>query len=335
MALRKVFLICSERSGSNLMTQIMNSHSLCLGKSPNHLYRLFITIEAKYGDLLVDDNWKKLICDISKAQQLKIGEDWATTVTTKELLDNVELRSAVAVIDYIYEKEAKHFSKEILFIKEVKTYKLLPALLQHDASIKFINQVRDPRDMALSWSKSALHRGDIVRASKIWSEDQYYSFLLEQSLYKQEIIVQHTYEQLVSNTEEVLRKMCAFIDIPFESGMLDFQNVNKMDKVSASSDSWRNLNKAIMKDNFKKYAKKLSEEQIRFIEKTCYKEMNAFDYELDFPLFTEEEFIEVRNKLEKEERQEKEEYNKISETEKNKRITWMEMYKDLHPTKLF
>lgn len=49
------FLICSERSGSNLITKLLDNHSKYCGPTPPHLLRVFYPVLDKYGDLNVDD----------------------------------------------------------------------------------------------------------------------------------------------------------------------------------------------------------------------------------------------------------------------------------------
>ncbi len=57
------FLFCSERSGSNLITKIMNAHPDICGPSPTHALRVFCHQYFRYGDLRNDAHWRVLIDD--------------------------------------------------------------------------------------------------------------------------------------------------------------------------------------------------------------------------------------------------------------------------------
>ena len=58
------FLLCSERSGSNLITQILDSHSEVSGPFPSHLLLRVGRHVARYGDLRDDASWRALVTDV-------------------------------------------------------------------------------------------------------------------------------------------------------------------------------------------------------------------------------------------------------------------------------
>src|SRR5262245_15835271 len=45
-----IFQMCSERSGSNLMTKIFDAHPEVVAPSPAHLFRIFSDLAWKYND---------------------------------------------------------------------------------------------------------------------------------------------------------------------------------------------------------------------------------------------------------------------------------------------
>lgn len=319
------FLISSERSGSNLITKLLDNHSLYCGPTPPHLLRVFSKKITTYGDLTNDKNWDVFITDFFDFFNCKIGV-WQSALSKNDLLD-IKPRSLVEVVNYIYHKEALSQNKRHLFIKEVKTYHFFEFLIENYSQPRFIWLVRDPRDMALSWSQSPVHRGDIVRAAKIWKEDQQETLKLYKK-YKNEILLVK-YEDLISNQIDELKLICAFLKIPFESTMVEFHR-NKTSKDNAvQTDNWKNLDKEIISDNFKKYQKKLSQEQIEYIEFVCHDEMKVLNYTFDFPLLPQQKFENLEDKFKTEERQEKPEYLLISELEKKKRKNWYDKYLEI------
>ena len=104
--MKRIFLICTERSGSNLITQIFNNHSKCCGTSPNHLYRFFLPIIHKYPDLKNNINWQKAIDDVVKAHNLKLGDDWVTKMSIS-IANPVDEKSFRTIRDGPYLKERK------------------------------------------------------------------------------------------------------------------------------------------------------------------------------------------------------------------------------------
>ena len=55
------FLMCSERSGSNLITKLLNAHPRVCGPFPSHLFRTISSNYTGYGDLSTDANWETFI----------------------------------------------------------------------------------------------------------------------------------------------------------------------------------------------------------------------------------------------------------------------------------
>jgi hypothetical protein len=314
------FLISSERSGSNLITKIIDGHSLYCGPASPHLLRVFKPIMSKYGDLTNSTKWDTFINDVLDFFNCKIGI-WEANYTKQEL-KAIKDRSLASVVKYIYKKETCIHSKTNVFIKEVRTYDLVSYINQTFIKPKFIWLVRDPRDMALSWSKSPVHRGDIVRASNIWKYDQRATIDIYKQLKDSKNILLLKYEDLISNQLEAMQMVCNFLDIEFENQMINFYK-SKMSITNASkTDNWRNLNKEIISNNSKKYESDLSSDQIQFIEYVCSTEMEYLGYNKDYERLSDNDFETIQRDLLSKERYNKPEYNFISEEEKLKRTKW-------------
>ena len=80
------FLISSERSGSNLVTKLIDNHSFCCGPTPPHLLRVFSNKIDNYNNLNDDKNWDFFIKDVFEFFNAKIGV-WESTITKNELLN--------------------------------------------------------------------------------------------------------------------------------------------------------------------------------------------------------------------------------------------------------
>ena len=283
------FLISSERSGSNLITKLLDNHSKYCGPTPPHLLRVFYPVLDKYGDLKVDENWNNFVNVILDFFNSKIGV-WQTQPSIDELL-TLQPRKLATVVAYIYEVEAKNHDKEKVFIKEVRTYDFFNEIGNDFPGAKFIWLVRDPRDMALSWSKSPVHRGDIVRATKIWQTNQSETLKLHHQFPNKILLVK--YEDLIANQEKELIRICDFLNIDFEEGMVDYHKKKISQDNAVQTDNWKNLNKSIIKDNSKKYLKTLTNEQIQFIEYVCQHEMKKLEYDFEFSIRMKKNKIKV------------------------------------------
>ena len=176
-------------------------------------------------------------------------------------------------------------------------------MLIHFPESKYIFQVRDPRDMALSWKKSPVHAGGVIHAARQWKKDQT-NFLKNHCLLEQQgksLLVK--YEELISDAPRVLRDICRFLSIPYDPGMLNYHEDELTNINSGKQEAWANLSRSVMGDNKEKFRRELTDLEIRCIEKICCHEMMYFGYE---PLSSAEDRADLTEdkmaELEREER---------------------------------
>ena len=206
---------------------------------------------------------------------------WNSSLTKDELLRSIDIGSVAELFNYIFEKETKSVGKKICFIKEIKLYEIVPHINFFIPSAKFVYMVRDPRDMALSWKKSLIHKGGIVEASKQWKMDQqqYLKFFSIEN--KKETIKLLRYEDLLSNPEEELSKIFSFLKLNYEPVQESFYKDVKTQENSKKNAAWANISKGLLQENKAKYKAELSADEIAIIEHICLDEMRFFNYNLE------------------------------------------------------
>ena len=166
--------MCSERSGGNFVSRLMNAHSNICSPPPKHLLSPLFKNLYRYEPL--SKNWDELLIDVNKLINAEFTF-WKSEIDLENLKQNVSRGDVFGLIDYIFELEAKTNDKNHLFIKENKVYEFFPYLLKAYPNAKYVFQVRDPRDMALSWKKNPTHPGGVIKAAKQWKTDQQNSLI--------------------------------------------------------------------------------------------------------------------------------------------------------------
>jgi hypothetical protein len=308
------FLMCSERSGSNLITKIMDSHSEYCGPSPTHLFRILLGNNFKYGSFQDDQNWEIFLKDVIDLYNSKLGV-WRSQINIDRLKSNISDRSITAALKFIYHNEAKLNGKSKLFVKENKIYDFIYFLLTDFEYPKFLHFVRDPRDMALSWKLSPNLRGCIMRAGNTWKRDQKEYLKIFSCLQRQNRAILMRYEDLLTDSGQNLKKLCKFLNIEFEDKLLEFRDSDLTMKNADSSADWKNLNKPLMRANFNKYQNGLTDEEIKYVECLCHEEMDILGYKREYDCYSDLE--KYASAIEKFELMEKPAYLKLSERERN------------------
>ena len=310
------FLICSERSGSNLITKIFDNHPNYCGPGPTHLFRILLENRLRYGNLNQPENWQALLQDTLVLFNTKLG-DWVTNWTLEQLKDRVQERSLSALLKEIYAAEAAHQNKTGIFLKENHTYRFAPFILAHFPQAQFIYLVRDPRDMALSWKLSPSLRGGVMRAAKVWAEDQAATLNLITQLEFEEKLALVRYEDLLQNHETELASLCQFLAIPFVETMLNFGHKPLTKQNAQGIADWKNLQNPLMTNNLKKYKDHLSKAEIQYIESICQVPMTLLAYPTEFGTYPS--LSELEAELSPHERYEKPAYQNLPFSERQLR----------------
>lgn len=277
------FLMCSERSGSNLIVKLLNGHSNVCGPSTKHIINPVARNLFRYEDVRNEDNWNSLLNDISNLMNVEFSV-WKKSFSPDELQVLAPRGDISLLIRNIFLEEARANGKQHVFIKENQVYEFLPFLLINFSEAKYIYQVRDPRDMALSWKKNADHPGGVVKAARQWQKDQQSTLKNYNELRKIGKAHFVKYEDLIENPKSVTRGICDFLGFPYEDSILDFYKDDVTQKNASMQKAWNNLSKAVLKDNKKKYGAELTQEEIIAIEKICYSEMVHLGYNTEFSM---------------------------------------------------
>lgn len=271
------FLMCSERSGSNLIVKLLNGHSKICGPSTKHIINPVARNLFRYEDISNEDNWKSLLIDINNLMSVEFSV-WEKSFSLDELQELAPRGEISLLIKNIFLEEAKANGKQHVFIKENQAYEFLPFLLINFPDAKYIYQVRDPRDMALSWKKNTAHSGGVVKAARQWQKDQQNSLKNYNELRKIGKAHFLKYEDLIENPKSATSDICDFLGFSYEDSILEFYKDDMTQKNASMEKAWNNLSKAVLKDNKKKYVDELSPKEIMAIEKICYFEMNHLGY---------------------------------------------------------
>lgn len=280
--MKYTFLLCSERSGSNLITKIMDAHSEYCGPPPSHIIRTFAQNLGNYLPLGSDVNWDYLLTDAADLLSCQLGK-WKSKVSKDVLANHVQERSLPAMLRYVHEKEAGAHGKVKLFVKENRAYRFLPFLLLAFPDSNFVYLHRDPRDVALSWKLSPNHPGGVMKATTVWAEDQEAFWMNYKVLRSFGRAHRVGYEELLTAPEQTVQKLCEFLTIDYEPQMLEYhQQAHTRENANRLKD-WENLGKPLLEKNFNKYRDGLSELEIRYVEHIAGGMIEKLGYSQEYP----------------------------------------------------
>ena len=277
---KPIFIVGTERSGSNLLRLILTHHSQILIPHPPHLLNYFGRLN--YGNLNEETNIQKLITDMCFFIEHHIFP-WDEYHLNKEsLLKNLIHPSQFGVMATIYEHILKQSTKERWGCKSTFMIHYIEDVIQVYPNAKFLWLIRDPRDVSASAKSSVFSPCHPYWSAQLWQQQQQYGLCMERK-FGSSLIIRCHYEQLLSDSENELRRICEFLELDFEESMLTFFRSEEAQKSSNLSKSWEKTGKPIQRNNSNKFRNILDAEEIADIESICFSLMKEFGYEPDYP----------------------------------------------------
>lgn len=285
MSAAPIFLICSERSGSNLIASIAGEHPKVYAHPPYHLGRdLLMRLHEVVGDCTTSGAWQVLkdsaaarIAKYRGDEEAQRFRDWADAQTSLVPRD---------VARFIYQEMPPEASGKHAFIKENNLHQMLFFLVDCFPDARFIFQVRDPRDYLLScvarrsrWLGNKF--GSIRNAMNVWREDQL-GGLTAYGLLGPERVHLQRYEDLVADFNGTVAKLCDFLGLEFDERMQKFHEADHAQNLAVKGGPRENLSQPLMTQNFRKYRKGLSGGKVRIVEAYNGDLMDRFGYPREY-----------------------------------------------------
>lgn len=142
---------------------------------------------------------------------------------------------------------------------------------------KFINVLRDPRAVVNSLVRSNVHSSNVYYGAKRWLNDVNAGRQLK-AAYPDDVL-DVRYEDLVADTETVLRNICDFLGLPFDAAMLDYHRTGTADYGGYHEQIHARLNAPPSQDRIEAWRDKLTADEIALIESICAPLMTELGYQ--------------------------------------------------------
>ena len=272
-----IFIVGTERSGSNLLRLILNAHSRISVPHPPHIMRYFSPLSPYYEPLAQARNIRRLVEDVLRLVRLHIFP-WSTVPSVDFVLKTLRRRELFDVCVAIYEWHARFEGKPRWGCKSTFMIDHVETIATRIPSAKLIWLIRDPRDVAASSIDSVFGPCTPLLTARLWSRQQCEG-IERGSAYESKNWLRVRYEDLASDPERITDKICNFVGEAFEPAMLDFFTTRQARLGASLSRSWRLTAAPIQSTSVGSYRWRLKSTQVADVEKTTDSLMSAFGYE--------------------------------------------------------
>ena len=279
--LKAIQIIGTQRSGSNLLRVMLDTLDGVFAPHPPHILHRFLPLLSKYGSFESEAARRMLIHDVCEMVRIN-PVPWNVTLDEDEIAKECEPFSLYKLYRIVYETAARQNGASIWINKSMQNVHYAEGLEASGLHPVYLYLFRDGRDVALSFKKAIVGEKHIYCIARSWKKDQAACIRLKASTDPSRFVCIR-YEDLITDSESELRKICNAVDIPYESKALEYYRSSESDLTSAAGKMWENVKKPVMKDNKNKFLKELSPEEIAIFESVAGEELKALGYELVTP----------------------------------------------------
>lgn len=276
--MQAIFMVGEQRSGSNLLRLILNESSSLAAPHPPHILQRMMPLLPAYGNLNDKKVFNNLIEDVCQLVELNPVPWDKVKLDRKLITQHCNENSLVAVYGAVMDLYAEAHNAKGWICKSMQNIQWADQINHYFNEPKYIYLYRDPRDVALSFKKAVIGEKHPYFIAKQWNELQ--ELCIAQLKWAgTESIFPISYENLLANPEETVKKLCKFLNIEFSNKMLDFHKSKEAKQSAKSSSLWENLSQPIKSNNSKKFMTELTTKEIKIIESITGKVMDTLGYE--------------------------------------------------------
>jgi hypothetical protein len=271
-------MVGEQRSGSNLLRLILNQSKELVAPHPPHILQRLMPLMPLYGDLEEDNAFSRLVDDVCRLIETN-PVPWAgVELDRQDVSARCRRRSLVAVYGAVMEICAEAHGARGSVCKSMQNIRWAQELDDYFPEPKYIYLYRDPRDVALSFTKAVIGEKHPYFIAQQWAELQRLC-LKERERIGSDRFFSLRYEALIDRPRDLVDALCEFLNIEFHEEMLCFHQSREASRTAVASQLWQNLDRPIMGSNSRKFLTEMSEEDIRVVESLAGDVMDQLGYE--------------------------------------------------------
>ncbi len=276
-----IFVVGHPRSGTTLLRLILNAHSRIVIPPEAHVVSFLRRCESKFGPLVNEANRRRIVERlVAKRRMQEWGLDpEAMYSRCMEAEPQTPGGLFAALMSLWAEKEHKPRWGE----KTPGTYRFLSDVNGWFPDCQVIHIVRDGRDVAVSCLTPPFadlyDKGNVYEVAVRWRHAIHCCRRARRTLGPSRFL-EIRYEDLTTDPEGVVRKLCAFLGEAFEEGMLDYHK-SATTHVSRGDKSFhQRTQQSVNRGRVERWRTDAKPEFVAGFEGVAGSELEAFGYPL-------------------------------------------------------
>lgn len=273
-----IFMIGTQRSGSNLLRLMLNELPRIAAPHPPHILSRMMPLVSNYGDLEKRGNFTQLVDDVCRLVELNPVPWEGVTLLRRDIQERCRQHTLMAVYEAVYDTMAEAWQARSWCCKSLANIQYLPQIEAHFHSPRYIYLYRDGRDVACSFRKAVVGEKHFYHIAREWAATQQLALGMRDRIGPSRFF-SISYESLTGEPEMTMRLLCKFLGVRFNKSMLDFYKSDEARRAAESSELWGNVVKPIMADNSRKFLREASKEDISIFESVAGDVLSVLGYD--------------------------------------------------------
>lgn len=126
-----IFMIGTQRSGSNLLRLMLNQLPEIAAPHPPHILQRLTPLMSAYGDLQHDEHFNSLVDDVCRLVELNPVPWQGVELDRATIARRVSARSLMGVFEAVYEQATEAQDASTWCCKSLANIKFLPGMETH------------------------------------------------------------------------------------------------------------------------------------------------------------------------------------------------------------
>lgn len=271
---RPFFIFGSPRSGTSLLSRMLDSHENIVVPPESLLFKMFWSQQRHYGDLSQLGNQAELLKDMLATRVIGY---WSPRPHLDEVLPLIRRPGFGGVFEALILSTAAGKAASVWGEKSPGHVFYWPQIRQSFPQAKVVHIVRDGRDVAVSLLQARMGPKTWDAAARLWK-----SYLVEMDRVRDscptENFCEIRYEDLLADPEGTLARVCASLGVHYSPAMLQFfehKYEYRTDLTNAA-----NLQRPLIASNKEKWRERMGAMQLREFEAVAGDCLLRYGYEL-------------------------------------------------------
>jgi len=217
--MRPTFLFGMERSGTTLLSMMVGSHpQIAVPLATTGMWIDFGRRLASYGHLEREEDLVRLVDDVLAHERIKL---WDAVLDRKLILEGLPLGDYGALLSRVHGEYARAKGKPYWANIDIATLDHMELVNEWLPTARFVQIVRDGRDVALSHQTMPYGSGNIADCAHAWAARVSVNAKMGRILGPERYCALR-FEDLVGDSEKSLRRLCDFLGVAFDGAMLHY-----------------------------------------------------------------------------------------------------------------